>query len=364
MTVEGGWEVRVMRLKPVIPVIVALTLLATGCAGDDTAAPTTSTTASTSTTTQPTTTVATTTTTALAPTTTVEDQAVNQSGKDIYRGIVEQFLPAGAVTEWELAYATWEEGPLTLDMYAPVESAGAPIVMFFPGRMEYHALPEMVGGLVEEGALVFVVRYPLIRTSHQEFVDGLLGTHGAGARAVAEGVACAINFAQVRASELGSDDPVVALTGLSAGGGVAAYAALFGADLEARWDEFAAEGGPPRQVECEITDGSTHVDALVGMAGGYDLFVPIYDGAYGRAYQQERDPELWEFLSSSIGVNPDLTVRLIHGTSDWIPVGDAAEFESLLSDAGYDVQFTTFDGGHVMPPPELYLPTIVEVLGR
>jgi hypothetical protein len=29
----------------------------------------------------------------------------------------------------------------------------------------------------------------------------------------------------------------------------------------------------------------------------------------GRAYQQERDPELWEFLSSSIGVNPDLKTR-------------------------------------------------------
>ena len=354
-----------MRLKKFILVVVALMLLATGCAGDDTAAPTPSSTASTSTTTPPTTTVATTTTTTLAPTTTVEDRAVNQSPMDVIRRIVEDLLPAGAVTEVDLVYATWEEGPLTLDMYAPVESAGAPIVMFFPGRQGYLAPPEMVDRLVEEGALVFVVRYPLIRSpSTLELVDGLLSDHGAGARAIAEGVACAARFTQVRASELGSDDPVVALTGFSAGGGVAAYAALFGADLEARWDEYAAEGGPPRQVECVVTDGSTHVDALVGMAGPYDLFVPIFDAAYGRAYQQNRDPELWEFLSSSIGVNPDLKVRLIHGTSDWIPVGDAAEFEALLSDAGYDVQFTTFDGGHVLPPEELYLPTIVEVLGR
>ena len=88
---------------------------------------------------------------------------------------------------------------------------------------------------------------------------------------------------------------MVVLTGFSNGGGLAAHAALFGADLDARWDEYAAEGGPPRQVECEVTDGSTHVDAVVGMAGPYDVYVPIYDGVYGRAYQQERTPSCRSF---------------------------------------------------------------------
>ena len=155
------------------------------------------------------------------------------------------------------------------------------------------------------------------------------------------------------------------LTGHSTGGGLGAHVGLFGATLEARWDEYATKGGPPRQVECEVTDGSTHVDALVGMNGTYDVHVPIIDAGYGHAYQQNRDPELWEFLSSSIGVNPDLKVRLIHATNDYIPVEEAAEFAALLTDAGYDVQLTTFNGlHHEAPPPELFLPTIVEVLSR
>jgi dipeptidyl aminopeptidase/acylaminoacyl peptidase len=45
-------------------------------------------------------------------------------------------------------------------------------------------------------------------------------------------------------------------------------------------------------------------------------------------------------------------------------VEDAAEFTALLADAGYDVELVTFDGGHEPAPPELYLPTIMEVLGR
>ncbi len=63
-------EVRVMRLKQVILVVVALMLLATGCGGEDTATPTPASTASTPTTTQPTTAVPTTTT---APATTTSE---------------------------------------------------------------------------------------------------------------------------------------------------------------------------------------------------------------------------------------------------------------------------------------------------
>jgi hypothetical protein len=181
---------------------------------------------------------------------------------------------------------------------------------------------------------------------------------------MADGAACAIRFARARASELGSDNPVVVLTGLSRGGGPATHAAMFGAALEARWDEYAAEGGPPRQVECEANEGSTHVDALVGVAGIYDVFVPIYDGKWGRVFQQERYPELWEFLSSSIGVNPDLKIRLIHGESDGdIPHENSVEFAAVLTDAGYDVgEVIAFDGGHWVPT-ELVIPTVMELIG-
>jgi acetyl esterase/lipase len=178
-----------------------------------------------------------------------------------------------------------------------------------------------------------------------------------------ESVACAIHFARERASELGSDEPNVVLSGFSGGGGPAAHTALLGSTLEARWDEYGAEGGPLRQVECEVTEGSTHVDALVAMGGAYDLFVPTYDGKYGMAYQQERDPELWRFLSSSIGANPDLQVRLLHGESDGvITYENSVGFEAMLIGAGYDVELTGFDGGHSVPM-DLAVPTILEVMG-
>lgn len=267
---------------------------------------------------------------------------------------------AGATTELRLTYAAWEEQPLTLDMRVPAESSGAPIVIYLPGRGATSAPVFVVEDLVEEGAIVFVVRF----AGTGQGPEAILSDRGADPRAKADSVACAIRFARARASELGSDDPVVALAGFSLGGGVAAHVALWGANLEARWDEFAAEGGPPRMVECEVTDGSTHVDALVGMAGRYDVFVPIYDGVHGRAYQQERDPELWEFLSSSIGANPDLQIRLIHGESDdKIPFENSVGFAAGLTDAGYNVgEVIPFEGGHQVPP-ELAVPTIVDVIG-
>ena len=123
---------------------------------------------------------------------------------------------------------------------------------------------------------------------------------GAGHRAIAESAACAIHYARARASEQGSESPVVVLAGHSQGGGVASIAALFGSGIEARWEEYAlARGGPPRQVDCEITDGSTHVDAIVGLGGTHDMFVGYEEtGGYGRDFMQNRDPDLWEFLSA------------------------------------------------------------------
>jgi predicted esterase len=281
-------------------------------------------------------------TTTTAPTTTVQDQTTG-------------------ATETDLVYASWEEGPLTLDMHVPAEPNDAPIVIYLPGRGQTGWSPPMVEGLIEEGTIVFVARYPGSNSS----VAQILGDHGSDARAKADSVACAIHFARDQASQLGSTDPLVVLTGFSGGGGLAAHAALFGATLEAGWDAYAAGGGPESQVGCMSTESSTHVDALVGLGGGtYDLYVPIYDGMFGRAYQQELDRELWEFLSSPIGANPELRIRLLHGDSDPGPPYQAVEvFARLLADAGYDMRLGSFAGGHVPPPTELSLSTIMEVIG-
>jgi acetyl esterase/lipase len=336
-------------LRRLFLVAVIAGLLVGGCSQSDDATSdetTTTTTAPTTTTsTAPTTTTSTasTTTTTIAPTTVAESQTA-------------------MVTEKDLVYATyWEGRSLTLDMSVPSKPADAPVVIYLPGRGGHSAPPEMVEGLVEEGAFVFGVRYAFSGSGPEQ----VLADHGAVAGAMAESVACAVNFARAQASKFGNDDPVVVLTGLSNGGGLAAHVALFGADVEARWDEYAAEGGPPRQVECEVTDGSTQVDAVVGMNGEYDVFVPIFDGGYGRTHQQFLDPELWEFLSSSIGVNPDLKIRLIHGESDIvIPYSNSVGFAAALTDAGYDVgEVIAFDGEHHWVPPELAIPTVMELIG-
>lgn len=261
------------------------------------------------------------------------------------------------VIESNLAFATYEDLTLTLDLHLPADPAGAPIQIEGPREM------------AQEGAIVVVIQQgvPDPPDSPDGDDEGMrfLGDHGAHIRAEGEAGACAIRFARARASELGSDDPIVVVAGFSQPGGVAAHVALFGAALDERWDEFAAKvGGPPRQVECTVPDGSTHVDALVANAGTYDLYVPVIEGLYGRTYQQERDPDLQQFLASAVGINPELTVRLTHGTADSaIPVTVSADFEAALADAGYDVQLTTFDGDHENPPTELSLEIFREVLG-
>ena len=272
------------------------------------------------------------TTTTLAPTTTVD--------------------PAGSFTESDLVYVTrLEDGATaTLDIHLPAESRGAPLVI---GADE---------SLVAEGVIV-VTFDDDDHLGGTDSIEELLGDRSA-VRTITEQYACAVRLARVRAAALGNEDPVVVLNGLSFVGGVAAHVALFGDAFEARWDEFVGSGGPPRQYECEAPEGSAHVDVFIGMAGAYDIFVPIVDGLYGLAYQQENDPKLQEFLASAVGANPDLMIRLIHGTNDDIPVEFVAEFAEELGDAGHDVQLITFPGGHEAPPTELYVSTLMDVLDR
>jgi hypothetical protein len=83
-----------------------------------------------------------------------------------------------------------------------------------------------------------------------------------------------------------------------------------------------------------------------------------------RSYQQELDQGLWEFLSNLIDVNADLRIRLLHGKSDRLPYQDSVEFETLLTEAGLDVEeVVVFDGGHFLPT-EVAVPTIVKVIGQ
>lgn len=264
----------------------------------------------------------------------------------------------GYTVESDVEFAAYNGEPFTLDLYFPADSAGAPILVT-EGFEE-------IERLVDEGVIVA----NLHGETEPEGMpiagpDLSMQDNREPIRITAEWFGCAIRFARERAAEVGSDDPSVALMDLSAGGGLVSHVALFGADLEAAWDEFAAAGGPPRQIDCAATSGSTHVDGVIGVAGAYDFLVPIYEGLYGLSYQQEQDPEFQAFLASAIGRNPNLMVRLFHDpTDEWIPLENSTMFEEALAEAGYDVELVTFEGGHSYPPAEVIVPALLEVLSR
>jgi len=322
-------KVPALLVHSVTLLVLALAITTTGCGSEEAAS----------------TTHATTTPTATAtPTTTVAEEE------------------PGFVVERDLVFATCNDftsasGPhdLTLDLYIPADPIGAPIVIDAP-------FPE---DLAQAGAMVVVLK-DCVGDPPDAEDEGVrcLRYNGAHIRAQAEMCACAIRFARARASELGNDDPRVVLVGCSQGAGMMAHVALFGATLEERWDEFAAAGGPTCQVEGVVAEDSTRVDALVSTAGSYDLYVPAIEGFYGRTYQQSFDPVLQEFLASAVGANPQLVVRLFHGTRDpAIPVTVSTDFEAALAAAGYDVQLTTFEGGHSFAPKDIGLGVLMEVLG-
>ena len=121
------------------------------------------------------------------------------------------------------------------------------------------------------------------------------------------------------------------------------------------------EGGPPAQYDCAVSEASTRVDGFVGIAGAYDLFVG-YEGTYGRDFLLEHEPDLWEMLWGTVGLHPELRVRLIHGDSDGvIPLENSAGFEAVLAEAGYDVELVEFEGGH-FPPGDLAVETVMELV--
>lgn len=267
--------------------------------------------------------------------------------------------PAEVIVERDLAFARWNDVTLTLDLYVPADPTGAPIVV-----EPWEAFGD---NIAQAGAFAVIEQQGI--PDQPDSADGeppFWDDNGALIRAGAEATACKIRYARARASELGSDDPIVVLGGFSAGAGVSAHVALFGDTLEQRWDEFAASvGGPPRQVECVVAEGSTHVDALVGGNGTYDAFVPVIEGPFGRTYVLDRAPELQPFLASAVGIDPSLTVRLLSGTADTVvPTALNTAFEEVLADAGYDVQVITYEGGHSSDPPdELSLEVFTELLG-
>lgn len=255
--------------------------------------------------------------------------------------------PAEVTVVSDLVYATGrspdDATELTLTLYRADGSEETPMVIDVAGGWAVDAQ-----ALAERGVSVFSV--PSVPDRWSEVMRD---ADPAAYRAMVDAVACAVRFA--RGSEYGSETATLVLAGWSATGALAAHVALAGEDLDRLWDEYEASGGgPPAQYDCTVAEASTSVDAIVGVAGAYDVMVGYdssgYGGPYGRDFLLEHEPELWELLDGTVGLHPGLRVRLLHGEDDGvIPFENSVVFEALLADAGYDVELTAYGGFHDAP---------------
>ena len=238
-----------MSLRSFGPLLLASCLLVAACGSQsspvltETTNPPTSTTAS-----GPSTSV--TTSTTLAPTTT---SAPAVSSVVSTKGLVY------AIGSWLDAPVEWKA-----DFHRPLESGVWPVLVFFPGQGQgpnaYYNLAEEIAA---HGVAVLVMDYA------DRSPTALANDDARGYREVAELAGCALRFAHHEVETAGSVPGTVGVGGMSLGAGAAAHAALAGESLDALWDEFLTGRELPRLMECVAEEGSTHVDALVGVAGAY-----------------------------------------------------------------------------------------------
>ncbi len=250
--------------------------------------------------------------------------------------------PGEAIAVGNLVYATGrspdEATELRLSVHLPAGSRDAPMVLDAGW-----AVPDP-RALNERGVSVFRMQAPDLWSVLTIDADPM------ALRTMVEAVACAVRFA--RESEYGSETAPLAPTGFSRHGGTAAHVALAGESFDRVWGEYhESAGGPPAQWDCTVSEGSTRIDGFVGVAGPYDTVVGYdgrgYDSPFARDWLLEHEPDLWEMLWGTVGLHPELRVRLLHGDADSvIPFESSAAFEAVLVEAGYDVELVEFGGGH------------------
>jgi pimeloyl-ACP methyl ester carboxylesterase len=248
--------------------------------------------------------------------------------------ITKDIVYATSLGEDGATRAKWE-----LDVYSSQEAGEWPTAVLIhgygPNKEGYIRASETMAA---SGAIVYTVNWPAM------VVDMAARDNGRGYREISETLNCAIHFARATAAEYGGNPGRVTLIAHSWGTLYGAWFALASESLDAKWEEYAANGdGPPTQVECEMVSDSARVDAFIGIGGG----------RYQSAEKlQDRNPELWEIVSpfSHLGENLDLAIALLHGNRDNLASSESSqEFNRVLLQAGYDSRVILFDGGHVVP---------------
>lgn len=250
--------------------------------------------------------------------------------------------PAEAAVLKDVAYATAvdpEAKDETLDIhYLPGSNAGKPVVIWGHGSALDSSSGRIFGRLLaREGYVVLAINWQDLATR---------GGGTADLREAVEDAACALRFAAEHGQEYGADPNRVIWAGFSAGSWLGSIVALGEGDPLPVWDSYAAQNdGPGRRVQCAATADPALITAYVPSAGSYP-------GGFWLG--NENNPYYSEFMAplssyAAIGNNPDLKVRILHGTRDLS--GDTAfenaqAFAGALQEAGYDVIFLPQEGAH------------------
>ncbi|NKB72725.1 MAG: alpha/beta hydrolase fold domain-containing protein [Candidatus Latescibacteria bacterium] len=212
---------------------------------------------------------------------------------------------AGAVPDDRPVYKTAAEGELRLHVFRSVAAAGAaPGIVFFFGGGWLNGTPEQFYPHCR-----YLARRGMVAAAAEYRVEA---KHGTPPSACVEDGKAALRYMRAHASELGLDAGKLAAGGGSAGGHVAAAAAL-------------CDGFDGDDADSPV---SSRPDALV-------LFNPVFDnGPNGWGHERVRDS--WRTISPLHNIDaaaPPTTVFL--GTADpLIPVATAQDYSQRMVACG------------------------------
>lgn len=198
--------------------------------------------------------------------------------------------------------------------YPSIDAARAALLVMVPGGGWQTADPAGLDGLAREladsGIFTATVE---VRAGEDEVVYPI----------PVEDVLCAVAFVVTTARSEGVAPGPVIVLGHSTGAHLAALAVLAASDYSP-----------------ECPDPVVAPDALIGMAGTYD--VGIVPGIARRLFgvSPEADPALWESGNPVLraGLRPEVPVLLIHGDADdLVPISFTSEFAAALERGGHVV---------------------------
>lgn len=204
------------------------------------------------------------------------------------------------------------------DLFLPTARAGSiPVVVLVPGggwtSADRSGLRPLAEALAASGMAVVSTTY---RTAPQ----------GAFFPVPVEDVVCAVDDAVARVTAAGVTAGPVVVVGHSAGAQLAALAALVGARYQ---------DGCPRPAQS--------IDALVGLAGPYDVALLPDVGVALFGVSPSKDPQAWRDGNplTWAGERPQLPVLLLHGELDTtVPLSFSRAFATALKDGGHPVTLT------------------------